>query len=106
MKKDLVNRIKELIDKNNELARSNKRKLMMKKKDMHRIIKREGFDISYRTVCNLVTELKPKPKEAFIRQDVDPGKMVEFDWGDVTLTIDELGGERRFKIGVFALKHI
>ena len=78
----------------------------MKKKDMYRIVKREGYDISYRSVCNLVSELKPKAKEAFIRQETDPGQMAEFDWGDVSLTIDELGGgERRYKIGVFALKH-
>lgn len=102
---DLIDRVKELIEKNDKLSKSNKRKLMMKKNDMHRIVKREGFDISYRSICNLVSELQPKAKEAFIRQAVDPGDIAEFDWGDVTLTIDDLGGERRFKIGVFALKH-
>lgn len=103
---EIMNRIEELIEKNEHLARSNKRKLMMKKKDMHRILQREGFDIGYRSVCNLVNELRPKAKEAYIRQEVDPGDIAEFDWGDVTLAIKELGGtERRYKIGVFALKH-
>lgn len=103
---DLIDRIKELMEKNDQLARNNKRKLMMKKKDMHRIVIREGFDISYRSICNLISELQPKAKEAYIRQDIDPGKIAEFDWGDVSLVIDEFGGgERRYKIGVFALKH-
>lgn len=102
---ELIDDLKELIAKNEELAKTNKRKLMMKKKDMHRILARK-YDISYRSVCNIIEELKPKPKEAYIRQDVDPGETAEFDWGDVSLRIDEFGGgERRYKIGVFALKH-
>jgi len=102
---ELIERVKELLEKNEQLARSHKRKLMMKNTDIHRIVKRDGFDISYRSICNLVYELQPKAKEAYIRQDIDPGQMAEFDWGDVSLTIDEHGGERRYKIGVFALKH-
>lgn len=102
---ELMKRIKELIEKNEALERSGKRKLMMKKKDMYDLVKDERFDVSYRTVCMVVDELKPKYKEAYIRQEVAPGEMAEFDWGEVSLSIEEIGGERRFKIGVFTLKN-
>ena len=62
-------------------------------------------DISYRSVCVYVAKQMNHSKEAFIRQAYDPGQVAEFDWGDVTLFIEELGAERRFKIGVFDLKY-
>lgn len=101
----LINRVRELIEKNEELERLKKRKLMMKKKDIFNIIKDEGYDVGYRTICDLIDGIKPKHKEAFIRQEVGPGEIAEFDWGEVTLNIEEMGGERRFKIGVFTLKN-
>lgn len=81
------------------------RKLIMKNKDIHELLTSKNFDISYRTVCKFVAEKTQKQKEAYIRQEYPMAKTAEFDWGDVTLYIDELGCERRFKIGVFTLKY-
>ena len=55
--------------------------------------------------CHFVAERNQKQKEAYIRQEYPMAKAAEFDWGDVTLYIDELGCKRRFKIGVFTLKY-
>lgn len=81
------------------------RKLIMKNKDIHELLISKNFDVSYRTVCKFVAEKNKKQKEAYIRQEYPMAKTAEFDWGDVTLYIDELGCERRFKIGVFTLKY-
>lgn len=102
---ELIERVEELLKKNQLLQRAGKRKLMMKKVDIHDIVIRDGFDISYRRICQLIDELSPKYKEAYIRQEVDPGEVAEFDWGEVTLSIKEMGGERRFRIAAFALKN-
>src|SRR5690606_34030538 len=102
---ELIERVEELLKKNQLLQRAGKRKLMMKKVDIHDIVIRDGFDISYRRICQLIDELSPKYKEAYMRQEVDPGEVAEFDWGEVTLSIKEMGGERRFRIAAFALKN-
>ena len=73
---ELIERVEELLKKNQLLQRAGKRKLMMKKVDIHDIVIRDGFDISYRRICQLIDELSPKYKEAYIRQEVDPVKLL------------------------------
>lgn len=90
----------------NEIKRqSGNRKVIMKKIDIHEHLLDKGYDLSYRSVCQFISNIEKKAKEAFIKQDYNPGECVEFDWGEVTLFIDELGGEIRIKIGVFTLKN-
>ncbi|WP_317327196.1 helix-turn-helix domain-containing protein [Turicibacter sanguinis] len=63
------------------------------------------YDISYRSICTYIAEQIQKSKEVFIRQTYEPGQVAEFDLRDVTLYIDELEAEHRFKIWVFNLKY-
>ncbi len=49
---------------------------------------KEGFDISYPSVCNAVRALYEKNKDAYIKQEYKSGDVCEFDWGgDVKLNI-------------------
>ena len=93
------------LNENEIKVRNGNRKVIMKRKDIHEYIVEKGFTVSYRTVCQYIADKEEKAKEAFIKQSYPPGVSAEFDWGDVTLCIDELGGEHRMKIGVFTLKH-
>ena len=103
---EIIDRINEMIEENNERKLSGQRKLIRKKIDMHEVLVEEGYDISYRTVCDMVSTIVNKPKEAFIRQVLAPGEMAEFDWGEVSLTIDEIDPNlRRYYIAVFTLRH-
>lgn len=105
---EIIDRINEMIEENHERKLSGQRKLIRKKIDMHEVLVEEGYDISYRTVCDMVSTVVNKPKEAFIRQVLAPGgEMAEFDWGgEVSLTIDEIDSNlRRYYIAVFTLRH-
>ena len=93
------------LDENKKKIQQGKRKLIMKNTDIYEWLISKQVDISYRSVCVYVAKQMNHSKEAFIRQAYDPGQVAEFDWGDVTLFIEELGAERRFKIGVFDLKY-
>ena len=102
----MIDRIKAMLEENECRKQSGQRKLVRKKVDMHETLLEEGFEISYRSVCDLVSKLTNKPKEAFIRQVIEPGEMAEFDWGEVTLGIDEVEpSHRRYYIAVFTLRH-
>lgn len=102
--------VEELIDlklaENQTKLQRGQRKMMMKNIDIYEWLCDQDINISYRSVCQYIVTKQKKEQEAFIRQDYNPGEISEFDWGDVTLIIDELGGtERRFKLGVFTLKY-
>ncbi|MGI5892668.1 MAG: hypothetical protein ACOX7H_08100 [Bacillota bacterium] len=58
----------------------------MKKTDIHEHLVENGYDMGYTTVCNYIRKTYDK-KEAFVRQEYDLGETLEFDWGDVKLTI-------------------
>ena len=99
-------RLEAMIKANQEKIRQGQRKLVQKKIDMHQTLIEEGYDLSYRTVCYVVSSLEAKPKEAFIKQHTAPGEVAEFDWGDVTLTIASISPRsKRYKLGIFALNH-
>ncbi|MTN61724.1 IS21 family transposase [Turicibacter sanguinis] len=90
---------------NKQKIQQGKRKLIMKNIDIYEWLISNQIDISYQSVCAYIAKQTQRSKEAFIRQAYEPGQVAEFDWGDVTLYIDELGADRRFKIGVFNLKY-
>ncbi len=101
--------IDDLIDyylEQNELKRKKRQyKMLMKNIDIHREIVKL-HNISYSTVNNAINKKLNKKKETFIKSFNVPGAISEFDWGDVTLVIDEISKEeRRYKIGVFTLKY-
>ena len=86
---DVQEIIDELLSKNKEKLEEGLRKQMMKKKDIHEELLRQGFDVGYSTVCNYVRfkENRHTSKEAYIRQAYLAGDVCEFDWGEIKLLI-------------------
>ncbi|MTI47253.1 MAG: IS21 family transposase [Firmicutes bacterium] len=84
----------------NEIKRATGRSKQQKKKiDIHECLVEEGYDISYPTVCNYIREKQSGKKEAYIRQEYNPGETCEFDWGYVKLIIN--GKPKTFQMAVF-----
>jgi Transposase and inactivated derivatives len=108
-RRKLIPEIEDLIiqclEENAVKMQNGNRKLIMKNTDIHELVISNGFDISYRSICQFISDFNGKSKETYIRQSYHPGECVEFDWGEVSLNIKELGGDCRLKIGVFASKH-
>lgn len=90
-----------LLEENNKKIQQGQRKQILKKIDILELLKNKGFDIGYTTVCNYIREKQGKPtiKEAYIRQQYQPGSSCEFDWGEIKLCI---GGHLcSFQLAVF-----
>ena len=87
--------------KENEMKRATGRAKQQKRKiDIHDALIKDGFDISYPTICNFIRDTEREHREAFIRQDYLPGEVCEFDWGEAKLTI---GGQNiTLQLAVFA----
>lgn len=83
---EIIEKIDELIKINDKNRLLGRHKQLMKKIDIHERLIELGYDISYPTVCNYIRDNHDK-KEAFIRQEYDFGETLEFDWGEVKLTI-------------------
>ena len=83
--------IDRLLEANDQKLREGLRKQMLKKCDILSHLHKQGFDIGYTTVCNYISQkrLKPRNKEAFIRQSYSPGEICEFDWGEIKLYIND-----------------
>ena len=90
-----------LLEQNQEKQMSGKYKQKLKKIDILALLRQQGFDIGYTTVCNYIRgkETTFRQQEAFIRQVYEPGSSCEFDWGEVKLTIS--GHQRKFQLAVF-----
>ena len=88
---DVESIIDSCLEENKQKIQQGKRKLVMKNTDIYEWLISKNIDISYRSVCAYVSKQTQRSKEAFIRQAYEPGQVAEFDWGDVTLYIDELG---------------
>ena len=103
---EVTQKLEAMLEANRDKIRKGQRKLVQKKIDMYQALIEDGHDLSYRTVCYVVSGLDTKPKEAFIKQHTQPGEVAEFDWGDVTLTIDAISEKpKRYKLGIFALNY-
>lgn len=102
-KTSLIAEVKQLIDDclstNQKKAESGKHKQQMNARDMHEYLIEKGHQIGYTTVCNYVRTVRNQGKELFIRQQPLPGDGIEFDWGEVKLSID--GVEKRLMMAVF-----
>ncbi len=90
VKRKLTDEIAEVVDdclKKNEIKLLNRnRKQTMKAIDIYELLKDKGYDIGYTSVCNYIRKTILK-KEAFIKQEYQPGDTIEFDWGEVKLII-------------------
>lgn len=94
--------IKVCLDENEEKRRTGRTKQQQRATDIHGYLTDTlGYSISYSTVRNIVNELENKVKEAFIRQEYQPGQACEFDWGEVKLNIGGTG-YRKYQMAAFA----
>ncbi len=84
---EIISRIEFYLKQNEEKRATGRSKQQKKKIDISETLKEEGFDIGYTTVCNAITNIDRKQKEAYIRQEYLPGESAEFDWGEVKLII-------------------
>lgn len=95
---EVITDIEELISRNEKNKLLGRRKQLMKKIDIHEELIERGHDIGYTTVCNYIRNRYDR-KEAYIRQEYDLGETLEFDWGEVKLTISDK--EITLNIGIF-----
>lgn len=96
----MISRIEECLEQNREKRQGGKHKQVMKKVDIWELLKKEGQEIGYTTVCNYVRDQEHR-QETYIRQHYEPGRVCEFDWGEVKL---ELSGTRQVcQMAVFTL---
>ena len=86
---EIISRIKFHLKQNEEKRATGRSKQQKKKIDILEALKEEQFDIGYTTVCNAITSIDRRQKEAYIRQEYFPGESAEFDWGEVKLIIAE-----------------
>ncbi len=84
----IVERVKSCLSENTKKRSRAQHKQQMKKIDIHQLLRDEGYDIGYSSICLLVNELQGRAAESFIKQAYDYGQVCEFDWGEVKLFID------------------
>ena len=88
---EVQNAIDYFLEENGKKIGQGMRKQILKSIDILQLIHDQGFDVGYTTVCNYIREKQGKSaviKEAFIRQQYQPGTTCEFDWGEIKLNID------------------
>ncbi len=91
--------IRTCLEKNKEKLGKGMSKQQMKATDIHEYLESEGHKIGYTTVCNFIRQENQKGSEIYVRQSHQPGQAVEFDWGEVKLSI---GGKlKRIQLAVF-----
>jgi len=91
-----------LLEENVKKVQQGMRKQVLKGVDILQLLHGEGFGVGYTTVCNYIREKQGRPtvgKEAFIRQQYQPGSTCEFDWGEIKLNI--AGQQGCFQLAVF-----
>ena len=90
-----------LIELNRQKKAQGLYKQLLKKKDMLEELHRRDIEIGYTTVCNYVRSQTTgsQPKEAFVRQCYAPGIVLEFDWGEIKLYLDDR--QVRLQLAVF-----
>jgi transposase len=96
---EIISRIGFHLKQNEEKRATGRSKQQKKKIDILEALADEGFDIGYTTVCNAITNIDRKQKEAYIRQEYSPGESAEFDWGELKLII--AGKLKIFQMSVF-----
>lgn len=98
--KEAMEVIQECLDENAKKREDGRYKQQMKKTDIYDYLKNKGYKISYSTVKRIARKLEDVHKEAFIKQDYNPGDQTEFDWGEVKLNIGGTG-YKKYQMAVF-----
>jgi transposase-like protein len=84
---EIIEQIHIYLKENEEKRATGRSKQQKKKIDILEALHEKGHDLGYTTVCNAVSEIEKRQKEAFIRQHYSWGDCSEFDWGYVKLII-------------------
>jgi len=98
---EIMEAIRECLNENREKRLTGRTKQQMKKIDIYDHLKQMGFQVSYSTVKGWIREMEDAPNEAFIRQEYQPGEVVEFDWGEVKLKIGSDKAYKTYQMAVF-----
>ena len=85
-------------DKKTKVLGTNKQSLT--KQQIHKLLKKQGFDISYSSVVLEINRIKQTGKECFIKQDYEYGDRLEYDFGEVKLVIN--GIVKKYYIAVLS----
>lgn len=101
--KEIQKKLHQYITENKWKEQHYMAKQQMKMIDMHEALLDKGYDISYTTVRNYVNKEIAKKKEVFIRKYSEPGKEIQFDWGEVKLEIE--GVIKKYSLAVFTLPY-
>lgn len=95
--------IHDYMQSNRRKASMGMRKQRMLKYDIWEALRKQGYCISYSSVCHYIYKLEHSPaereKEAYIHQEYYAGDTCEFDWGEVKLFIR--GKEEQYYLAVF-----
>ncbi len=83
----MIARVRELLTENAQKRSRGQHKQQMKKCDMHAVLRAEGYDLGYTSLCGLVNRLEHHVPESFIRQSYEDGEVCEFDWGEAKLIL-------------------
>jgi DNA-binding Lrp family transcriptional regulator len=83
---DIIEEIKSMLLSNENNRALGRHKQLMKNTDIHEKLLEKGYDIGYTTVYNYIRD-NYNTKEAYVRQEYQLGETMEFDWGEVKLTI-------------------
>ena len=67
---------------------------------IHELLQKQGFNVSYSSVANEISKIKNSGKECFIRQEYNFGDRLEYDFGEVKLIID--GVLKRYYMAVLS----
>ncbi|MBM3706175.1 MAG: IS21 family transposase [Actinobacteria bacterium] len=84
---EIIAKIKFYLDENRAKRATGRSKQVKAKIDIWQALVEDNYDIGYTTVCNAIREIDREEKEAYIRAEYTPGKVAEFDWGQVKLII-------------------
>jgi len=84
---EIISKIKFYLDENSTKRATGRSKQAKAKIDIWQALIDDSCNIGYTTVCNTIRDIEREEKEAYIRQEYMPGKVAEFDWGQVKLII-------------------
>ena len=91
---EVETRLKEILksEKRKDVILGERHKQNMTNKQIHGLLREEGYDIGLATICNALSHLRQRSKHVYIRQQYDFGDRVEYDFGEVRLIIGGILG--------------
>lgn len=100
---EVLQKVKMCLEENESRRLRGAGKQQMRATDIHEYLTETcKVTISYSSVKRAVRTLKaPDHEEAFVKQEYEPGNIVEFDWGDVKVEFPDSNDYVTLKMAVF-----